>query len=114
MFKPNMQQLTTQIRVKKRIDTPVNGAPDISYVDAVPALDLCGWKGKGGTESVISDTLVVLDTAEVTMWYRADISEKDQLLLNDNADLAYEVINVENVEMRNMWLILKVKRAVNA
>jgi head-tail adaptor len=113
MFKPNLQ-FTTPIRVQHRVETDVNGAPAISYEDADPALDFCNWKGKGGTESVQSGALTVLDTAEITMWYRPDINERDQVLLNDNEALAYEVTNVENVEMRNIYLILKVKRAVNA
>lgn len=114
MFKPNVKQFTTPIRVQKRVSATVNGAPDISYQDANPALDFCGWKSKGGTETTESGKLVVMDTAEVTMWYRPDIDEKDQLLKNDDPKLAYDVVHVENVEERNMWLILKVKRAVNA
>lgn len=115
MFRPSAQQFATVIRVKHRIETTVNGAPDISYQDANPALDFCNWKGKGGTENISSGTLVVEDTAEVTMWYRPDITKKSRLLLNDDPNKAYEVINEpENVEQRNMWLFLKVKRVVNA
>lgn len=114
MFKPNVQQFSTPIRMQHRVETDVNGAPAISYEDADPALEFCSWKSKGGTESTQAGSLVVMDTAEVTMWYRPDITEKDQLLLNDNSALAYEITNVENVEMRNIYLIVKVKRAVNA
>lgn len=113
MWKPSTQQLTTVIRVQKRNEKVVNGASDISYVSD-PDIDFCGWKGKGGTESTQSGTLIVTDTAEVTMWYRPGIDEKDRVLLNDNEELAYDVINVEDVEQRHMWLILKVSRAVNA
>jgi head-tail adaptor len=112
MFKPSAQQLSTAIRVQQRIETDLNGAPDISYVSA-PAIEFCAWKGKGGTESTTSGALTVTDTAEVTMWYRPGISERDRLLLNDDAALAYDVINIEDVEQRHMWLILKVSRAVN-
>ena len=61
-----------------------------------------------------SGSLVVEDTAEVTMWYRPDITERDRLLLNCDSALAYDVVNVENVEMRNQFMVLKVRRAVNA
>lgn len=113
MFKPDLHFITP-VRVQHRQEEDINGAPAVSYEDAEPALDFCSWKGKGGSESVQSGSIVVADTAEVTMWYRPDINEQDQLLLNDNTALAYEVANVENVEMRNIYLILKVKRVVNA
>lgn len=114
MYRPNIKQMTTPIRIQRRQEAIVNGAPDISYVDANPALDFCNWKGRGGTESTQSGSLVVFDTAELTMWYRPDVTVQDRILLNDDPDLAYEVINVENVEMRNQFLILKVQRVVNA
>lgn len=115
MFKPNVQQFSTPIRIQHRVETDVNGAPEVSYVDADPALDLCNWKGKGGTESTEAGTLTVADTAEVVMWYRPDVNQRDRLLLNDDVKSAYEIISPpDNIEMRNMWLILKVNRAVNA
>lgn len=113
MWKPGVQQFSTQIRVLRRQETKVNGAPDISYVDADIPLDCCNWKGRGGSESVTAGTVVVADTAELTMWYRPDISEKTRILLQDKAELAYEVTNIENVEMRNQYMIVKVKRVVN-
>jgi hypothetical protein len=114
MFKPNVQQMATPIRIKHRVSTDVNGAPEISYEDADPAQDFCNWKGKGGSESQQAGKLVVIDTAELTMWYRPDVSERDMVLLNEDEKLAYEVVNVENIEMRNQYMILKVRRAVNA
>jgi len=114
MWRPSAQQFSTPIRVQRRVQTLVNGAPVVSYVDAEPALDFCNWKSRGGTESTSSGTLVVEDTTEVTMWYRPDLGQQDRLLLNEDPNLAYDVIGPpENVEMRNMWLIVKVKRAVN-
>lgn len=113
MYRPNIQQMATPIRIQHRKATDVNGAPHISYVDADPALDFCNWKGRGGTESVQSGSLTVLDTAELTMWYRPDVNERDRVLLNDNEALAYEIANIENIEMRNQFMVLKVRRTVN-
>ena len=114
MFKPNIQQMATSIRIQNRKETIINGAPDIDHVDADPALDFCNWKSKGGTESTQAGSLIVFDTAELTMWYRSDISERDRVLLNDDPSKIYEIINIENVEMRNQYMILKVQRVVNA
>jgi head-tail adaptor len=106
--------MTTPIRVKRRKETIINGSPKVTFEDADPSIDFCNWKGKGGTESTQSGTLVVEDTADVVMWYRPDISQKDRLLLNDDPKLAYDVVGPpDNVEQRNMFLVLKVKRAVN-
>ncbi|MPM27247.1 hypothetical protein SDC9_73757 [bioreactor metagenome] len=114
MYKPDAQQFATVIRIQKRNSVPVNGDPHVSYADAEPAIDFCAWKGKGGTESVAAGKLIVEDTAEVIMWYRPDINERDRLLLDNNPKSAYEVKNVEDVEQRHQFLILKVRRVVNA
>jgi hypothetical protein len=113
MWKPNIQQLNVPIRIQYRTVVDVNGADEITYTSEED-INFCSWKGKGGTESTESGVLVVYDTAEVTLWYDPNISEKDRVLLNDDENLAYEVVNVENVEQRNMYLILKVKRVVSA
>lgn len=115
MWRPDVQQMTTPIRIQHRKTTTVNGAPRVTYEDADPALDFCNWKSRGGTESTQSGTLVVEDTADVTMWFRPDISKQDRLLLNDDPAQAYEIIGPpENVEMRYQFLLLKVRRMVNA
>jgi head-tail adaptor len=106
--------MATPIRIQHRDEVDVNGAPDISFIDADNPLDFCNWKGKGGTEIVAAGSLTVSDTAELTMWYRPDITERDRVLLNDDTSQAYEVINIENIEMRNQFLIVKVQRMVNA
>lgn len=113
MFKPNIQQMNTPVRIQHRDTKDVNGSDEISYIPESD-INFCNWKGMGGTESVQSDSLVVNDTAVLTMWYDPLITEKDRVLLNDNENFAYEVVNVENVEQRNMFLILKVKRVVSA
>lgn len=113
MFRPNVKQFPTLIRIQHRVTADVNGADDISYI---PEEDItfCSWKSKGGTESVQSGSLVVYDTAEVTMWYQPGITESDRVLLNDNQELAYEVISPpENIEMRSQFLMFKVRRVVN-
>jgi len=137
MWRPSVQQMTTPIRVQHRVpaggapldsnvpldsgmylgeSTELNhfGAPVIVYEDADPAVDFCKWKGKGGTEHNEAGTLIVEDTAEITMWYRPDITEQTRLLKHDDPDLAFDVVNVEDVEERHVWLILKVRRSVNA
>lgn len=113
MFKPNSQQFSTAIRIQHRNVVDVNGADEITYVPEAD-INFCNWKGMGGTENTQSGALVVMDTAILTMWFNPSITEKDRMLLNADETLAYEVVNAENVEMRNMYLMVKVKRVVSA
>lgn len=113
MWKPDIQQFTTTIRVQHRDLENINGADKITYTSEND-MQFCNWKGKGGTESTESGVVVVYDTAEITMWFDPSINEEDRVLLNDDEILAYEITNVENVEQRNMYMILKVKRVASA
>lgn len=111
MFRPNSNTFTTPIRIQHRTETLINGAPKASWADAsTDPVAHCNWKGKGGTEAINAGILTVIDTAELTMWYRSDISETDRILKNDDATQVYEVTNTENVEERGIYLIVKVKR----
>lgn len=112
MFKPSATTFTTPIRIKHRTETLVNGAPKFTWADATDPVALCNWKGRGGTESLNAGNLTVLDTAELTLWYRDDITHSDRILKNDDATLIYEVMNVENIEERNQYLLIKVKRVL--
>ena len=116
MFNPLDGAMTTVIRIKKRSTTNVNGAQKAAYADAtVSPVDVCQWKGKGGSESVQGGVLTYDDTAEVVMWYRSDITIWDQVLKNDDATLVYDIISPpENIGERGKFLMFKVRRAGGA
>jgi SPP1 family predicted phage head-tail adaptor len=109
MYRPNAERFDTLIRIQHRTQTDVNGAAKISYTNDTQT-ELCAFRGKGGTQNTQSGSLVVEDTAEVTMWYRADLTDKDRLLLDDDAAKTYDMLNIEDVENRHIMLILKVRR----
>lgn len=111
MWKPNIQQMSTPIKLQSRVETDVNGQQSISYTDKTNSDCSCNWKGRGGTETMQSGSNVVEDTADLTMWYRPDVTERDRVLMNG---ASYEIVNIENVEMRNQYMIVKVRRVVNA
>jgi hypothetical protein len=113
MFIPNIQQMTTPIKIQHRSTQDINGADEISYTSETD-INFCNWKGMGGSESTESGASVVKDTAILIMWFSPLLSEKDRVLLNDNETLAYEVDNVENIEQRDMFLRVKVTRVVSA
>lgn len=114
MYQPKNMVFSTPIRIQKRVETSVSGTPRIEYLDVISPIDYCSWKGKGGTESVESGSLIIEETAELTMWYRPDVTRKGRVILEDNPEMVYEILDVENVEMRSHYMILKVKRVVSA
>jgi len=108
MYKPNIQQMSTSITIENRVETIVKGKSTISYVPATPPNAFCNWKTKGGTELTGDNSVTVLDTAELIMWYRPDIAETSKIYLGSKE---YKVMSIENVEQRNQYLIVKVKGA---
>jgi hypothetical protein len=112
MFKPNIDGMTSSVRIKNKVQTNTYGAPKTALVDASDPVAFCNWKSKGGTEVIVGGTLTVEDTAEVVMYYRDDITTRDVLLLEGDATKAYEVIALEDIEMRHLYLMLKVRRVV--
>ena len=69
-------------------------------------------KSYGGSELVQNDLLVILDTMTLTTWYRPDILATCRVRILQTGAL-YEIINEpENWEMRNQFLICKLRRVV--
>jgi hypothetical protein len=112
MYEPNVGQFTTAIGLQHRTTVNVNGADDIAYTE--PELEFCNWKGMGGTDSTNTGTVTVIDTATLIMWYRPDLNEQDRILLDNDKNNPYEVVNIEDIEKRHKYLQVKVKKAVGA
>lgn len=70
----------------------------------------CNFSSYGGTESIVNGVLVIDETATITSRYFPEIKANCRVkLLQSGAE--YEIIGEpENVEMRNMWLVFKVRR----
>ena len=111
MFKPSgTAQLSTVVKLQKRIRTIVSGAPEFSYEDASDPILHCNFKTYGGTETISNGSLVLLNTATLITWYRQDIQASDRVVLLQD-DSLWEVIGEpENIDMRNQYLILKVRK----
>ena len=111
MFKPSgTAQLSTVVKLQKRIRTIVSGAPEFSYEDASDPILNCSFKTYGGTETISNGSLVLLNTATLITWYRQDIQAADRVVLLQD-DSIWEVIGEpENIDMRNQYLILKVRK----
>lgn len=68
------------------------------------------YKTYGGTERETNGKYVIEDTAQITTFYRPDITSGCKLIREiDNAQ--FEILNEpENIEMRNVALKFKVRR----
>lgn len=71
---------------------------------------MCNCATYGGTETTTNGVLTVEETATITTWFRPDIKSDCRIKrLTDNA--VFEVVGEpENIEMRNMFLVFKVRR----
>lgn len=111
MYRPSARQFTSQIRLKHRVDATVNGSPKPTYQDASPALHLCEFKPYHGAEAIQAGQLGILAGGTITMWYTPGVKATDRVVLDDDT---YDVISVEDVENRHLYLVLKVRRVVSA
>lgn len=110
MYRPTESaQMTTPLRLQVPVLTSAYGVKAKTY-EAAEGIVAANMKTYGGTETTSNGTLVIEDTAQIVCWYRPDITSGCRLeRLTDGA--VYEVIGEpENIEMRNQFLKLRVRR----
>ena len=103
------RQMTTPFMLQKPSKAYINGVQQKTFADfGKPAL--CNFSTYGGTETTTNGVLSVEDTATVTTWFDPDIKSDCRIKrLTDNA--VFKIIGEpENIEMRNMFLVFKVRR----
>lgn len=113
MYRPKeAYQMTTAMRLYVPTVQNVHGVEQktLAPVQGNNGVIMCNFKSRGGTEKTVNGVLQIEDTANVVCWYRPDIKSDCALeRLSDGA--MFEVIaDPENIEMRNMILICKVRR----
>lgn len=110
MFKPaKAAELRTVVQLRIVASEKVErGRVQRTYADSITFP--CNFSSHGGTESVIDGLLMIDETATITCRYFPEIAANCRIrLLQSGAE--YEIISEpENVEMRNQWLIFKVRR----
>lgn len=111
MFRPKeADQMTTSVKLKKKVKTIVSGAPEITYIDATDPVLSCNFKTYGGTESVNNGLITNVSTASIVTWYRPDIKSSDRIELLQDGSIWEIIGDPENIEMRNQILIFKVQK----
>lgn len=109
MFRPSAsRQMTTAMKLLIPTSETVIGVSKKTYVEGDTIM--ANFKSYGGTESTSNDILSIIDTAQVTTWYRPDIKGNCRLKrLSDGA--VYDILGEpENIEERNMILSFKIRR----
>lgn len=109
MFRPaSAAQMTTPMQLQIPTTETVLGVAKKTYKDG--DVIMCNFKTFGGTEAVSNDVLSVIDTAQITCWFRPDIKGNCRLKrLSDGA--VFEILGEpENLEMRNQILYFKIRR----
>lgn len=67
----------------------------------------CSFKTFGGTESVVNDQLIAVDTANIETWYRPGITSASMIKLGAKS---YEIVGEpEDIEQRHQFLKFKVQ-----
>ncbi|MBR4152095.1 MAG: hypothetical protein IKT98_03980 [Selenomonadaceae bacterium] len=91
--------------------TKTGGVRTKTFDVANSALIYGSFKTYGGTEQVVDGVFSVIDTAEIVTWFRPDIASDCQIALADDPGARYEILGEpENINRRNQFLKLKVKR----
>lgn len=113
MYRPSeAAQMTTAMRLQKPTYEKIKGVTKktMNDVEGKAGVIFCNFKTYGGTEKIINDVLAVEDTAQITCWYRPDLTSDCGLKrLSDGA--LFEILGEpENLEQRNMFLKFKVRR----
>lgn len=109
MYRPKqIAELRTPVKLLKPKIEQYNGVATTTYPETGDIV-FVNWKTFGGTESNVNGVISIVDTAEITTWYRPDITANCRLLRDDGK--TYQIISEpENCDLGNQYLVFKVER----
>ena len=107
-FKNELANFNTKVQLQVSEKTTFRGATTKKYVDSDTFN--CSWKSKGGTEVLIDNVWVIIDTAEIECWYNPKI-KADCRLVNLKTNEIYNIKGEpENVDGLNQFMKFKVEK----
>ena len=112
----NIGELRTLIKVKKivRINNS-NGIPVEDEVDVFAGYPVyCKWVNAHSNEIWDAMQLQLRDPATITLRYSSILDDITLIIYRGDDPHPYEVISIDNVEQRNVWLEIKVQRRQGA
>ena len=109
MFKAaKMAQMTTPFKIQKAESKNVLGQNQKKYID-VPYTCFGNWSSYTGNETEVNGITVIEESNVLTTWFDPNFEPAGRVIrLTDNA--IFEILSVENVEQRNMYSIVRLKR----
>ncbi|HMM30671.1 MAG TPA: head-tail adaptor protein [Clostridia bacterium] len=118
----NAGELRTRVYFK-RIKTTTNGngykvnqEVNVFGQDAdendIPAM--CKWVNAHGNEVFVAMQLKLKQPATITTRYSPLLEDESLIVYCGTDPKPYEVVSIDNVEQRNLWLEIKVQRKVPA
>lgn len=109
MLRPtSANQMTTPMMLQIPTSETTLGVTKKTYQDV--GVIYVNFKTYGGTESVSNDILSVIDTAQITCWYRPDIKSNCRLKMLETGAV-YDIIGTpEDLENRHQIQYFKVRR----
>ena len=111
MNRPNasVQMTTACLLITPEIGPKINGVERKIWPHN-GKIFFANLKSYGGTERKGTDLWIIEDTMILTCWYRPDITAACRVRIMQT-DATYEIIGEpENWEMRNQFLVCKLKR----
>lgn len=104
MYRPK-EPFNTTLEILKPTYSMVKGVAVATW-ETIGTIN-CSFKTYGGTEGVSNDLFTVEDTANITTWYRPDITSDCRVKLGGEV---FEILGrPENINLRNQFLKFKVK-----
>ena len=120
MFLPSeVAQMTTPLRLQQPLKETKYGVNSKSTYTTIDGVIMGNFKSFGGTEVVVNGIITVVETAQVVCRYRPDIKSDTRFILlpagvdeeSGKPNAVYEILgDPENIEMRNMFYKIKLKR----
>lgn len=110
-YKPSVP-FAVPFKVLPQITTMIQGVSkrDFARPNDVREVMFCSFRTFGGTERDINGVYTLEDTATLDTWFDPAITADVRIYLLDTG-ATYEVIGTpENIDMRNQYLRLKVRR----
>ena len=105
-----MQMTTACLLIEPITGPKVNGVETKIWPQDGNKIFFANLKSYGGTERKANDLWIIEDTMTLTCWYRPDITSACRVKIMQNRAI-YEIIGEpENWEMRNQFLVCKLKR----
>lgn len=103
-------ELRTPIKVKAYTETTdADGYPVKGLTLVLSAW--CRWKNVHGQEVYTAQQLGLVDAATLMMRYSALVTPTCVICRGDDV---FDIISIDNIEQRDAWLEIKVKRKVQA